>query len=255
MTGGYLEPGCGTRPIHMASSGPPCPGPGLWLPRQAELRCLLGWQSYPPATSSTEAPQSPAQATASSVESVASPAANPGSLPRPGEAQSWPKPQPLPSLMAPQAPLSKSGVDVESQPGARLQLGAGKIGVGLFLPCSSLPWLLLYQDEPPMLCKGQGLVSKASAFWAHRLALWCPTQHLVCAMPPWGAGYVLSPCTSFPVPAAAAALPCTARAGGGVRAAAGQGITLPTLLPYHPQHICSLLSCPNLWMLLCHAGG
>lgn len=144
------------------SSAPPCPGPGLWLPLKAELLCLLGWQawdraqSHPPATSSTEEPQSPAEAAASSVEPVAPPAAHPGSLPQPGGAQSWPQPQPLPSLVASLAPMSKSGADVESGPGACLQLGAGKIGVDPFLPCSSLPWLLLYRDEPPMLCKGQG---------------------------------------------------------------------------------------------------
>lgn len=32
------------------SSAPPCPGPGLWLPHQSELHCLLGWQSIEPPT-------------------------------------------------------------------------------------------------------------------------------------------------------------------------------------------------------------
>lgn len=42
-------------------------------------------------------------------------------------------------------------------------------------------------------------MSKAPAFSAHRWALWCPTQHMVCAMSPQGAGHVLALCTSFPV--------------------------------------------------------
>lgn len=78
------------------------------------------------------------------------------------------------------------------------------------------------------------------------------SAHGVCHVPT-GSSTRLAPCDSFSVPAVA--LPHTAGAGRGGGAAAGT--RHDTVLPDHPQLVCSPLSlyCPNLWTLLCHAGG
>lgn len=137
-----------------ASAGSTSPGWGSGCLRRAKPQRLPGWQapgrawSHPPATSPVEAPPSSAHAAASSVEPAGLRSRcscssvwgwAPGPPPQLGGAQPWPQPQPLPSLVAPLAPASKSGADVEARLGACLRLGAGSIGVAPFLPCSPLP--------------------------------------------------------------------------------------------------------------------